>query len=79
MNRSMNTLIICGALLALLGIVGFAIPVFTTEQMTDVARVGDLQIQTRENTARVIPPLASGSALIVGIALIGGGLYRRRG
>jgi hypothetical protein len=79
MNRSMNTLIICGALLALLGIVGFAIPVFTTEQMTDVARVGDLQIQTRENTAHVIPPLASGSALIVGIALIGGGLYRRRG
>ncbi|PKU23080.1 hypothetical protein [Telmatospirillum siberiense] len=74
----MNTLIISGILLAFLGIVGFAIPVFTTQQTKDVARVGDLQIQTQEDTSHVIPPLVSGGALILGIVLVSGGLYRRR-
>jgi len=78
MDRSLNTLIIIGALLALLGIVGLVIPVFTTHQMTDVARLGDLQIQTQQDTSHVIPPLISGSALALGLVLIGGGFYRRR-
>ncbi len=77
MGRSMNMLMILGTLLALLGVVGLAIPVFTTHQMTDVAKVGDLKVQTQENTSHTVPPLVAGSALILGIVLIGGGFYRR--
>ena len=78
MGRSTNILVILGALLALLGIVGLAIPVFTTTQTNEVARIGDLKIQTQENTSHAVPPLVSGSALVLGIILVGGGLFRRR-
>lgn len=78
MGRSTNILVILGALLALLGIVGLAIPVFTTTQTNEVARLGDLKIQTQENTSHAVPPLVSGSALVLGIILVGGGLFRRR-
>jgi hypothetical protein len=77
MGRSTNSLVILGALLALLGIVGLAIPVFTTTQTNEVARLGDLKIQTQENTSHAIPPLVSGAALILGVILVGGGLLRR--
>jgi hypothetical protein len=78
MGRSTNILMIFGALLVLLGATGLAIPVFTTTQTNDVARIGDLKIQTQENTSHAIPPLVSGSALTLGIILVGGGLFRRR-
>jgi hypothetical protein len=78
MGRSTNILVILGALLALLGVVGLAIPVFTTTQTNEVARLGDLKIQTQENTSHAVPPLVSGSALVLGIILVGGGLFRRR-
>jgi uncharacterized membrane protein len=78
MGRSTNMLMIVGALLVLLGIAGMAIPVFTTQQTKDVVSIGDLKIQAQENTSHAIPPLVSGSALILGIILIGGGFYRRR-
>lgn len=74
----MNTLMLSGALLALLGIAGLASPVFTTRQTTDVARIGELRIQTQEESSHAIPPLVSGGALILGVILIGGGFYRRR-
>jgi hypothetical protein len=73
----MNMLVIAGALLALAGIVGLAMPVFTTPQTSEVARVGDLHIDAKENTTHVIPPLVSGGALALGIVLMGGGLLRR--
>lgn len=77
MGRTMNMLVIAGALLALAGIVGLAMPVFTTPQTSEVARVGDLHIDAKENTTHVIPPLVSGGALALGIVLMGGGLLRR--
>lgn len=77
MGRSMNMLMIAGAVLALLGVAGLAMPVFTTQQTTEVARLGDLKVQAREETSHAIPPLVSGSALVLGIILIGGGFYRR--
>ena len=50
-----------GAILALLGIVGLAIPVFTTSQTKDVAKVGDLKIQSTEHSTHVVPlPLSAG-------------------
>ena len=40
------------SVLALLGIVGLAIPVFTTSQTKDVAKLGDFKIQSTEEALR---------------------------
>ena len=77
MGRGMNGLVIAGAVCILLGIIGFAIPMFTTEQTTDVAKVGGLKLQTTESTTHIIPPLAAGGALVLGVVLIGAGFYRK--
>ncbi len=74
----MNALTISGTILAALGLLAFAIPVFTTRETTDVARIGDVKLQTTENRYFVIPTAVSGGALLLGIILIGAGAYRRR-
>jgi len=74
----MKGLVAVGAILAVIGLLGFAIPIFTTQQTKEIAHVGDLKLQTTENTSYVIPPIMSGGALILGIVLIGAGLYQRR-
>ena len=73
-----RALVIIGAVLAVLGVIGFAIPFVTTEQTKDVAKVGDLKLQTTESTTYVVPPVVSGGAIVLGIVLIGAGLYMRR-
>ncbi len=79
MGRSgMTGLTIGGAVLVLLGLLAFAIPVFTTQQTTDVARIGDLKFQATENHAHVIPPFVAGGVLVLGIVLIGAGFYQKR-
>lgn len=78
MGRSTNILMILGALLALLGVVGLATPQFSTLQTNDVAQIGDLKVQTQESTSHTIPPLVGGGALALGLILLGGGLYRSR-
>lgn len=78
MDRSMNLLMTAGALFALLGIAGLAIPVFSTQETTEVAKIGDLKLQTQEETFHVIPPPVAGGALVIGIVLLGCGMYRRR-
>ena len=75
---SRSPLIIGGAVLVALALIGFAIPIFTTQQTKDVARIGDLRLQTTESTSHVIPPLLSGGVLVLGVILIGAGLYRKR-
>jgi hypothetical protein len=77
MGRTMNGLIVGGAVLILLGLIGFAIPIFTTEQTKDVAKVGDLKLQTTESTTHIIPPILAGGALVLGVVLIGAGFYRK--
>jgi len=74
----MNGLIIVGLMLVVLGVVGFAIPVFTTQETKEVARIGDLTLQNTEDTSHTIPPLLAGGALIVGLILMGTGLYQKR-
>jgi hypothetical protein len=74
----MSGLMIAGAVLVLLGLVGYAIPIFTTQQTKDVAKIGDLKVQTTEHTEHVIPPIVSGGALVLGVVLIGAGFYQRR-
>jgi len=79
MNRSaMNVLTIGGAVLVLAGLLTFAAPVFSTQHTEDVARIGDLKLQTTQHQWYVIPPFVSGGALILGVVLIGAGFYQRR-
>jgi hypothetical protein len=79
MGRSaMTGLTIGGAILALIGLLTLAIPVFTTHHTEDVARIGDLKVQTTEHESYVIPPFVSGGALVLGVVLIGAGFYQRR-
>lgn len=78
MDRSMNGLMIGGIVLLLLGVLGFAIPIFTTDQTKDVAKIGDLKLQTTEKTSHVIPPAVSAGALALGVILVGSVLYRKR-
>ena len=78
MGRSpMTGLMLGGAVLILLGLLGFAVPYFTTQQTKDVAKVGDLKVQTTQNTTYTVPPLLSGGAVVLGAVLLGAGLYRR--
>jgi hypothetical protein len=74
----MNGLTMIGAALAVLGLIGLAVPVFTTHDTKEVAKIGDLKLQSTENNSHVIPPLLSEGALALGVILIGAGLYRRR-
>ncbi|MGV8996182.1 MAG: hypothetical protein ACOH12_04470 [Parvibaculaceae bacterium] len=73
----MNRLTMAGVALVLLGLVGFAIPIFTTQKTEEVARIGDLKVQTTQSTSHTIPPLVSGGAIVLGIMLIGVGLYKK--
>jgi hypothetical protein len=78
MGRSpMTGLMMGGAVLLLLGLLGFAVPYFTTQHTKDVAKVGDLKLQTTEHTTYAVPPLVAGGAAVLGVVLIGAGLYRR--
>jgi hypothetical protein len=73
-----NGLLIFGIFLAVVGLLGLAIPVFTTQKTEDVARIGNVKIQNTEDVPHSIPPLLSGGVLVLGIILIGAGLYTRR-
>ena len=68
-----------GALLALLGILGLAIPVFTTSQTKDVVNLGGLKIQNTEQSTHVVPQALSAGVLVLGVVLIGAGLFQRSG
>ena len=74
----MKSIIWLGALLALVGIVGLAIPVFTTSQTKDVVNLGGLKIQNTEQSTHVVPQALSAGVLVLGVVLIGAGLYQRR-
>ena len=76
-RSSMTGAMVAGVILVLLGLLGFAIPYFTTEQTRDVAKIGDLKVQTTENTSHSIPPLISGGALVLGVVLVGASFYRK--
>ena len=76
--RRMNGLMIIGIILVVAGVVGFAVPVFTTQQTKEIARIGDVKLQDTEDTSHRIPPILSGGALVLGIILIGSSLYQKR-
>jgi ABC-type nickel/cobalt efflux system permease component RcnA len=74
----MNGLMTFGVILVFAGILGFAIPVFTTQKTDTVARIGDLKLQNTEDTSHHIPQLLSGGVLVLGLILIGTSLYQKR-
>ncbi len=76
MNSS--TLVVIGTALVILGLIGFAFPIFTTKETTELARVGELKLETTQTTTHVIPPLLIGGVLVAGVVLLGAGLYRKR-
>lgn len=74
----MNKLVLIGIVLAILGIVGFAIPAFTTQHTEEVVKVGDLKLQATEKERHTIPPAVSGGVLLLGVVLIGAGVMQGR-
>lgn len=79
MNRSIiSAPLILGVILALVGLLGLAVPYFTASQTRDVAQVGDLKVQTIENRTYAVPPLLAGGAVALGVLLIGVASVRRR-
>ena len=72
----MKGIVLVGAVVAFLGILGLAIPVFTTTQTKDVAKVGSLKIQANEETSHVVPPLVAGGAVVIGLILMGVGYMK---
>jgi hypothetical protein len=74
----MRWIIQIGAVLALVGGLGLAMPVFTTSQTKEVASLGDLKIQTTEQAKHVVPWSLSAGALALGLLLIGAGIYTKR-
>ena len=73
-----NGLLIVGMILVVAGILGFAIPVFETQDTEEVARIGDLTLQSTEDTQHRIPSILSGGVLVLGIVLVGTSLYQKR-
>ena len=73
----MNKLVALGVALLLVGLLGLAIPYFTTQSTEDVARVGNLKLQTTETHHHSVPPLLAGGILLAGLILTGVGLTRR--
>ena len=73
-----NGLMIIGVILVVVGLLGFAIPVFTTQKTEEVARIGNLKLQNTEDTSHRIPPIFSGGVLVLGVILIGTSLYQKR-
>jgi hypothetical protein len=74
----MKGILLIGAALALLGLIGFAMPIFTTTDTKSVAKIGDLSIQAKEETPHTIPPLVSGGLLAIGVVLMGAGMLNRQ-
>jgi hypothetical protein len=73
----MRKIMVAGAILLVLGILGFAIPYFTTSQTKNVAQLGDLKLQTTESTGHAVPPMVAGAAVVLGVLLLGAGLYKK--
>ena len=72
-----NGMTTIGAILVVIGLIGLAIPYFTTAETKEVARIGDLKLQATEHKTYAIPPLAAGGALLVGVILIAASVTRR--
>ena len=74
----MSKLMLGGAILVILGVLGFAVPYFTTTSTDEVAKIGDVKLEATEHTGHAVPPMLAGGLLLLGIVLLGAGVSRRR-
>jgi hypothetical protein len=77
-TRFRPALLAFGAMLALIGLIAFARPSFSTEETGNVVRLGDLEVQARTEEPHVIPPIVSGGAIVLGVLLMGAGMVMSR-
>ncbi len=61
---------IIGAILIVIGIIGFAVGGFSFTHEHQDAKVGPIDIEHKQTSTVPIPPILSGIALVGGIALI---------
>jgi hypothetical protein len=61
---------IIGAILIVIGIIGFAVGGFSFTHEHQDAKIGPLNIEHKQTSTVPIPPILSGIALIGGIALV---------
>jgi hypothetical protein len=73
-----NMLVLVGAILAVVGVIALAVPAFTTQETKEVAKVGDVRVTATEEETHVIPPFVGPTALLIGVVLLGAGLFARR-
>jgi hypothetical protein len=74
MGVLMKSFVVIGVFFALLGIAALVFPAFWTSNTKEVARLGDVTVQNRENVLHVIPPAASIGAIVLGGCLIVAGV-----
>jgi hypothetical protein len=73
---SMKPATIIGAVLILVGIIGFAVGGFSFTHEKQDAKVGPLDISHQQTSTVPIPPILSGIALVGGIALVAVGVKK---
>jgi hypothetical protein len=78
MAASRNTLVLVGAILAVVGVIALVVPALTTQDTKEVAKVGDLRVTATQEETHVIPPYVGPAALLIGVVLLGAGLFARR-
>ncbi|TWB43267.1 hypothetical protein [Nitrospirillum pindoramense] len=70
-------LLITGAVIVGLGVLALAVPMFTTKDTKELAKIGDLKVTAKEENTHVIPTFVGPAALILGVVLMGAALVRR--
>jgi amino acid transporter len=73
----MNNLSIFAVILIALGILGVATPYFATTSTKDVVTLGDMKLQSTDTTWHAVPVELAGGAIVLGIILLGVGIYRK--
>jgi len=68
---------IIGAILIVIGIIGFAVGGFSFTHEHQDAKVGPIDIEHKQTSTVPIPPILSGIALVGGIALVVAGTRSR--
>jgi hypothetical protein len=68
---------IIGAILIIIGVIGFAVGGFSFTHEHQDAKIGPLNIEHKQTSTVPIPPILSGIALVGGIALVVAGTRSR--
>jgi hypothetical protein len=74
----MKAITVVGIVIALTAMIAMASPAFTTAQTKDIAKIGDVKLQSTEESTHVIPMALSVSLLAFGLVLVGAGVYTKQ-